>query len=66
MPRCVNGIPSSAAIPEAAVIPGMTFTSIPCCCRKSISSPPRPNTYNPKCNRRTTLAPTSAKLKSNS
>lgn len=26
-------------------IPGITSTLIPCCCRKSISSPPLPNTY---------------------
>lgn len=27
------------------IIPGITLTWIPCCCKKSISSPPLPNTF---------------------
>jgi len=65
-PRWVSGIPSSAAIPEAEVIPGITSTLIPCCCRKSISSPPLPKTRGSPPFSRTTLAPASAKLRSSS
>jgi len=42
MERCVRGIPTAAATPVAAVIPGTTSKAIPARASASASSPPRP------------------------
>ena len=55
--RCVSGMPSSAPMAHALVIPGTTPTSTPTLRKYSASSPPRPKTNGSPPFNRSTFAP---------